>query len=165
MMDDAIYTGRVSDLIPLINTIGWSTTETLMILELVPTRWLDQAEIDKGICFLQFDTHINFNQWQVGRIFDPHKEFLWQTNDDGQFQVIYTGKVIGLSELNSIDVDWQSSQTSYMLWGRSLKSEELKILGIQEDSAVFLELQLPRLLYYPVSVKKDKKCRLQLKVL
>jgi hypothetical protein len=131
----------------------------------VPTRWLSEEESKNGICFICFDMTIAFNQWQAGRIFDSKKEFLWQMNNDGQFQVIYTGEEMDLPELNLINEDWQDFQTSYLLWGRSLNSTELKSLRIQEDTTIFLELQLPRLLNYPVAVSQDKKHRLRLNII
>ncbi len=145
-MDDIIYTGKVTDLNPIVAKIEWKTGNTLMILECLQTGWVDKDERNNLICFEKFNIEQNFNTFQEGRIFDPEKELVWSQLDNEQFQVIYSGAGAELPELQSAEAEWECSEpVKYMLWGRSLKTEP-----------VFLELQIPRLLGYPFSCEKDK---------
>jgi len=147
-MNDIIYTGQVADISPLIGEIGW-LPDTLMILERMPVQWMEPEERENGICFEVFDIGKDFNSWHRGRIFDLNKELVWSQSGGDGFQVVYTGADAELPDLKKAVPDWEVSTETYMLWGRSSGSEA-------PDADVFLELQLPRILRYPVSCGRDK---------
>lgn len=156
-MEDIICTGQVTDLAPVISEVEW-LEDALMILERVPTHWLSEDERENGILFRKFDVNQDFNSWQVGRIFDKEKELIWKwINMD--CQIIYSGLALDLPEfqLNNADLE-RTDPIDYFLWGENVTSKITK-----GQPPVFLELQIPRLLYYPVQCKK-KKARPVLKI-
>lgn len=151
-MDDVIYTGQTADMNILIPKIRWNSA--LMIPEQFQNKWLEKSERETLIRFEEFNAAEDFNAFQTGRIFDSEKELFWTWNDKDRFHVIYSGVKSDLPELQTDDTeDLEISEQKYMLWGRS-----------HGTKLVFLELQIPRLLYYPFSCKKDK-TRLALKVI
>lgn len=151
-MNDCIYEGELVDLLPLIKEIA--PNNALMILECIPTQWLDEKKRQNGLKFEKFDAGINFNTWTIGRIFDDEQELAWARNDAGKFLVSYTGKKdLILPELRRINNDgWKRSETvNYSLWGTSLQLDETME---HQNTNTFLELQIPRLLSYPVTCCK-----------
>lgn len=121
-----------------------------MILERVPEKWLNEDECENSICFKKY-AKTEFDSWQVGRIFDSDKEFRWSWNGE-RFQVIYTGCALHLPELSPMNTqNWEPSKPAqYLLWGTRFESHE------SPYGFTYLELQIPRLLCYPIS-QKDKK--------
>ena len=159
-MDDVIYTGQVeaAGLLPLIKSIQWN--DALMMLERIPTEWLGKEESEKGICFESFDDTRDFKAWQSGRIFDAQKELCWFWLKNTLFHVIYAGVKINLPSLQQVQTEhWECSKpVEYLLWGKSLKAKA------NDEQPLFFELQIPRLLCYPISCKQEQS-RLAIKVL
>lgn len=154
-MNDMIYTGKVTDLNQMIARISWPLKRNaLMILECFQNRWIDKDERENAIRFEKFDEKQNFSAFQTGRIFDFEKELFWSWHETKEFHIIYSGATTDLPELQTAETDgWEKSEQKYMLWGRK-----------HETEPVFLELQIPRLLRYPFSCKKEK-TRLALKLI
>ncbi len=151
-MDDVIYTGKVKDLNSMIAKISWRNA--LIISECFQNRWIDNDERKNAIRFEEFDGKQDFNTFRTGRVFDSEKELFWSWQETKEFRVIYSGTEADLPDLQAAETDgWEKSEQKYMLWGRKHKTEP-----------VFLELQIPRLLRYPFSCKKEK-ARLSLKLI
>lgn len=151
-MNDCIYEGEVTDLLPLLTEIA--PNNAFMMLECIPTRWLDEKERQNGIKIEKFDAGINFNTWAIGRIFDDEQELTWMRNDAGKFLVSYTAqKDLTFPDLRRINTEnWELSETvRYSLWGTNWQPDETTK---NQNTNIFLELQIPRILSYPVTCNK-----------
>lgn len=152
-MDDVILSGKITDINQLIPKIQWKESEALMILERFQNQWLEPVERENIVRFEAFQSSENFNLFQTGRIFDSEKELLWKWNYPDHFHIIYSGVSADLPELQPESTSHlEISEQKYLLWGRK-----------HETQPVFLELQIPRLLRYPLECKTDK-ARLAIKV-
>lgn len=158
-----LCSGVVKDIFMLIEEINWSLNKCYMILERVPKSWLDKDQ--EGIFFQKFNYNSPFSTFEKGRIFDCDRELRWEITESGKFWVVYAGKDIILSELNPIPTEYLETSTStYLLWGKKVTSEILKQLGRNEKN-LFIEIQIPRILQYPVESEANKKTRVELKAL
>lgn len=152
-MDETIYWARTDDLNTVVAMLPHHG-EALMILERVPTTWLDEDERKEGLCFQQFDGDVDFNMWERGRIFCPTFELRWD-RVDGAFQVVYVGEgadLPGLQPASEVNLSVLSvEERAYYLWGERVDDDDLPRIGQPNGTDVFVELQVPRLLRYPVS--------------
>ena len=98
-----------------------------------------------------------FNAWEQGRIFHNNFELRWERNRGDIFSFIYIGesKVFPMVETKSLS-DFEVQDESYYLWGEKMTSVTLKQLNQPKATNLFLELQIPRLLRYPVSNRSGK---------
>lgn len=151
-MKEVVMTGRIKNVTSLIEAIEkHGLKNALMILERVPDQWLSEDECENSLCFKEY-AKLDFNSWQKGRVFDFEKEIRWSWNQD-HFLAIYTGPALNLPKLTMVDTKgWEVSKpTKRLLWGKRLASHNSQASGF-----AYLELQIPRLLYYPIP-RKDKK--------
>lgn len=136
-------------------------SESLMMLERVPTSFLSDDERERGICLRKYDASENFEIWEQGRIFHDDFELRWEKQDSA-FSVVYIGELKKLSMLDTRPLsDFEIQDNSYYLWGEKMTSDTLKLICQSETESLFLELQIPRLLNYPVS-KRNEKFRVKL---
>ena len=132
------------------------SSESLMMLERVPTSFLYDDERERGICLRKYDVSENFEIWEQGRIFYDDFELRWE-KQDSVFSVVYIGKSKKLSMLDARPLsDFETQCNSYYLWGEKMTSDTLKLIGQSETENLFLELQIPRLLNYPVLERNEK---------
>jgi len=131
-----------------------SADETLMLLEQVPLTWLEDEARKDGLRLEPCETTTDFNGWQRGRIFNPAFELRWERTD-GAFQIVYCGQQIDLPDFHLADgIDLTNLvANSYFLWGAKVQEDDLALIGQPAGSQVFVELQVPRLLRYPVSAQ------------
>jgi len=157
-MTEVIYWARMGDLSAAVEALP-ETEGALMLLERVPTTWLDDDERDNGLLLQPFDPATGCDLWERGRIFGPDFEVRWE-RVDGQFQVVYCGQPANqpdFSQADEVDLTTLTPQTrSYYLWGTRVKAGDLPLIGQSTNAQVFLELQVPRLLRYPVSPKAQR---------
>lgn len=108
-----------------------------MFLERVPNRWLEAAERADGIRLTQFAEQTEWDRWERGRVFSDAWELRWGDN-----RAVYTGVARELSGFhNELDLPEESRATCYLLWGR-------------RTDGGFVELQVPRVLHYPLKSKR-----------
>lgn len=162
MMTEVIYWARLERLTEAVTALP-ITDETLMLLERVPVTWLEDEERINGLRLEPFDPTTDFNLWERGRIFNPTFELRWE-QVDGSFQAIYCGQEVnlpGFQPAEEVDLSVLSSKIrSYFLWGTRVKEDDLELIGLPTSTQVFVELQVPRLLRYPVS-PQAKRIKLQ----
>jgi hypothetical protein len=163
-MEEAVQTARLDSLQPVIAHLPVTET-TRMLLEQVPTTWLDAEERRQGIRLERFDPATDFDAWTRGRIFDAGFELRWERSD-GAFQAVYCGlPEMTLPDFQAVDlgagVQPSEADPGYYLWGRKVQEEDLHQIGAAAGSLVFVELQVPRLLHYPVAPTAQ---RVQLRV-
>lgn len=117
--------------------------DAVMFLERLPSRWLDRSELADGIRFSAYDTAIDCTQWERGRVFCQAWEVRWE----GQ-HAVYTGATITLSHfVPGPDLSqWARREAGYYLWG-------------QRHGNRFIELQVARVLTYPVTAGTRVKLR------
>jgi len=166
-MSEAVYSGTISFIKPLIQTFP-VTSDTLMILEKLPAGWIEfeRHQPDSGLKFTRFNEDEDFSVWGRGRIFNQTAELRWEQTGSG-FQVVYIGPPIALSELtadatfNLADVD--KRETCYYLWGQRMSKDQLKDINWPDQAAtdIFVELQTPRVLRYPVETGVVGRLKLQ----
>ena len=167
-MSEVVYSGTVSTLLPLIQSFPVDDN-TLMILEEVPNHWIEvnPHQPDSGLKFVRFDEQENFETWGRGRIFNQTAELRWEKNKS-DFQVVYIGLPVALPNLTDDDtlnlVEMEQKETGYYLWGQRMSEKQLQDIGWENTAAanIFVELQTPRILHYPVQVQPGS--RLKLKV-
>ena len=161
-MTEHIYWHRAETLNSIVQSLN-CPAESLMMLERLPTTFLDDADRENGICLRKFDTDENFDAWERGRIFHEDFELHWE-KESGEFTVVYIGKQIDLPTFTEeVREEMESQVVDYYLWGEKVMKDQLRLIGQPETENLFLELQIPRLLRYPVP-NQDKKTRIKLSV-
>ena len=144
------------NLLPILEKLD-SPAEALMMLERVPNTFLPDSERESGICLRKYNASENFDDWERGRIFHKNFELRWEKQEEG-FVVVYIGepKALPLMTNPKLLSDFEVQDESYYLWGERVSADDLKTINQPETANVFLELQIPRLLHYPVSNRNGK---------
>ena len=143
-MTEQICWGTTDQLLPIVQALN-CPSESLMILERVPSTFLPDDERQKGICLRKYDKDESFEAWEYGRIFHNNFELRWEKQSEA-FTITYIGQPKKLPMPNTKSLsDFETHDESYYLWGEKLTTANL-----------FLELQIPRLLHYPVSNRNEK---------
>jgi hypothetical protein len=117
--------------------------DAVMFLERLPDRWMNREEIADGIRLDIYDAAINLTQWERGRVFCEQWELRWEGE-----RAIYTGAPALLTNFVAGPDLSQSvrQETSYYLWGK-------------RQGQRFIELQVARILSYPVTAGNRVKLR------
>lgn len=108
------------------------------------------------------------NNYPSGWIFDTTGELKWQKVEES-LQIVYTGERLQESKMTSQVVplnnsDFTRQEKRVYLWGKKVAKEQLRNeMGFDEHEEVFVELQIPQYLKYPV-VPQGKKNRVQILV-
>lgn len=118
----------------------------LMFLERVPSVYLSDAEVQKGIMLTQYDAATDITGWERGRIFCPDWELRWD-----QQNMLYTGIPLSIDNFKqTLDLRlYTKHEASYYLWGQ------------REAPNRFIELQIPRVLHYPVEATEKGRVKLR----
>lgn len=156
-MTEQIYWGTTGKLHQIIQALECSD-ESLMLLERVPCFFLSDDERQDGICLRKYNARENFEAWERGRIFNDDFELRWEKQDQ-VFVVVYIGKPKDLPMLGTDTKSLSGFKTyndDYYLWGEKLSEDRLKLIEQPTAISLFLELQVPRLLHYPVSNQNEK---------
>jgi hypothetical protein len=154
-MTEQICWGTTEKLIPIVQALE-CPTESLMMLERVPITFLSDDERQKGICLWKYNKDKNFEAWEHGRIFHNDFELQWEKQDVA-FVVVYIGesKALPMPDTKPLS-DFETHDESYYLWGEKMTADSLKRIDQPVTTNLFLELQIPRLLRYPVSNRNEK---------
>ena len=154
-MTEQICWGAIEELCPIVQALD-CLTEALVMLERVPSTFLSDDEQDEGICLRKYDAGENFEAWEQGRIFHNNFELRWEKHD-GVFIAVYIGKLKALPMPHVKPLsDFEVQDDSYYLWGKKITVDTLKLINQSETANLFLELQIPRLLCYPVSNRNER---------
>jgi len=154
-MTEQLCWGKTAHLLSIVQALD-CPLEALMMLERVPSSFVSEAEQEKGICLRKYDASENFEAWERGRIFHNDFELRWE-KQDGPFVAVYIGKPKTLPMLDAkLLSDFETQDESYYLWGEKMTTADLKRIKQPETANLFLELQIPRLLSYPVSNRNEK---------
>lgn len=109
----------------------------VMFLEREPSAWLERDEVTSGIQLAAFDAQSNWSAWERGRIFCEAWELSWERK-----RTIYVGTSIELSDFHpgpNLPADPERiCDSHFYLWG-------------ERDQDRFLELQVSRVLHYPLA--------------
>ncbi|HXL03344.1 MAG TPA: CRISPR-associated protein Csx19 [Bacillota bacterium] len=117
--------------------------------------WFQEKDQEK-IFLGTLDKWFNTEDWAKGRVFCQVAEVRWHYSNGG-YQVIFTGNGHNASSLKSAEInltDCIVRDTNYLLWGERLRNPGE--YGIESEDSVFLEIQIPRLLFYPVPESTDR---------
>ena len=148
-MTEQICWGTAENLLPIVQALD-CPPELLMMLERVPTAFLPDAEQKSGICLKKYDTSENLEAWERGRIFHNNFELRWE-KQGGVFVIVYIGELTELPMPHIMSLSgFETQDETYYLWGERMSADTLKAIGQPEATNSFLELQIPRLLPYPV---------------
>lgn len=150
-MNDVILQGFVDDIGQLLQEFSFPG-ESWMLLKR-EDDWF-QREGQEKIVFDAFQQEPDIWEWAKGCVFCRNGEIRWCKANVG-YQVVFTGKEC-ISSLKPADInltDCEIQETKYLLWGKKLDSPEE--YGIESGGSVFLEMQIPRLLTYPVPDDAD----------
>ena len=159
-MPEQICWGTTEKLSTIIQALDCSP-ELLMMLERVPTVFLPDAEQKSGICLQPYDTSENLEAWERGRIFHNNFELRWE-KQDSVFVIVYIGELTELPMPHTESLsEFETQDETYYLWGERMSADNLKAISQPETANLFLELQIPRLLPYPVS-NRDGQSRVKI---
>lgn len=146
LMNDVILQGFVDDIGQLLQEFNFPS-ESWMLLER-EDDWFHR-ECQEKIVFDFFRQQPDIGGWAQGCVFCRNGEVRW-CKANGGYQVVYTGEEC-VSSLKSADINLtkcEMQKTKYLLWGKKLDNPEE--YGLEVKGSVFLEIQIPRLLAYPV---------------
>ena len=154
-MTEQICWGTTEKLIPIVQALE-CPTESLMMLERVPNTFLSDDERQEGICLQKYDASENFEAWEHGRIFHNDFELRWEREGE-IFVIVYTGeqKKFPVPHTKLLS-EFEVQDESYYLWGEKMTVDALKRIDQPATTNLFLELQIPQLLRYPVSNRNEK---------
>ena len=149
-MAEQICWGTSENLLPIVHTLDNSQENLLVMLERVPHAFLSDDERKSGICLQTYEASENFEAWERGRIFHKTFELRWEKQDD-IFVIVYIGepRELPMGHIKSLS-EFETQDETYYLWGERMAADTLKAIGQSEATNLFLELQIPRLLSYPV---------------
>ena len=154
-MTEQFCWGRTGNLLPIVQALD-CPPESLVMLERVPINFLSHGERENGVCLREYDANENFEIWERGRIFYNDFELRWE-KQDGDFDIVYIGQPKKLLMLDTKPLsELETQDNSYYLWGEKITGDTLKKIGQPKAANLFLELQIPRLLSYPVSNRNEK---------
>lgn len=154
-MTEQMYWGRNEKLLPILHALD-CPPESLMILERMPNAFLSDNEQKNGICLQAYDASKNIEMWERGRIFHNKFELRWE-KQDSVFVIVYIGEPIELPMLHTKSLsEFETQDETYYLWGERMSADALESMNQPATMDVFLELQIPRLLSYPVSNQDGK---------
>lgn len=154
-MAEQICWGTSENLLPIVHALD-CLPESLMMLERVPNVFLSDDEQKRGICLQAYDTNENFEAWERGRIFHNKFELRWE-KQGSVFVSVYIGEPTELPMPHTESLsDFETQDETYYLWGERVSADNLKAIGQPEATNLFLELQIPRLLPYPVPNGSEK---------
>ncbi|NJO82766.1 MAG: hypothetical protein HC828_08025 [Blastochloris sp.] len=155
-MGEQIGWTHVPEITATVQAIDWSDT-AYMYLEQIPTTLLDESAIRDGIQLKHYGHDTRFDDWKRGRIFDQHQELRWEWTGTC-FHVVYCGSSLP-TDLTTFPLAIVAEQThSYYAWGKQIRREDRAMLGLAKEELTFVEAQIPRFLYYPVSDKAEQVC-------
>ncbi len=154
-MTDQICWGTAENLLPIVQALD-CPPELLMILERVPNVFLSDDEKKIGICLQKYDASENLEAWERGRIFHRNFELRWE-KQGSVFVIGYIGEPteLPMPHIKSLS-EFDIQDETYYLWGERMSADNLKAIDQPEATNLFLELQIPRLLFYPVSNQGGK---------
>ncbi len=168
-MSEVVYVGTVSNVTPVAHAFPVNDN-TFMILEKLPTEWINDADRnspDKGLIFAGFDSSKQFDDWGRGRIFNQTAELRWeQTTSD--FQAVYIGPPVELPGLIADDTlnlaEAKQRESGYYLWGQRMSTNQLEDMNWVDTTAtdIYVELKTPRVLRYPVQAEVSSRLKLQM---
>ncbi len=149
-MTEQICWGTAENLLPIVQALD-CPPELLMMLERVPNAFLSDDEQKPGICLQPYDASENLEVWERGRIFHNNFELRWE-KQDGVFVIVYIGEPTELPMPHTESLsEFETQDETYYLWGERMSPDNRKAVGQPNTTNLFLELQIPRLLPYPVS--------------
>ena len=159
-MTEQIYWGTTENLLPIVQALD-CTSESLMMLERVPTAFLSDDEQNSGICLRAYDANEDLRMWERGRIFHNNFELRWEKQGD-VFVIVYIGEPAELPVPHTKSLSgFKTKDETHYLWGERMSSHNLKAIGQPNATNLFLELQIPRLLPYPIS-NRGRKSRVKI---
>lgn len=154
-MAEQICWGMVDSLLQIVGALDYPP-ESMLMLERVPSTFLSDTERQEGICLRKYKANENLEIWEHGRIFCNDFELRWEKQEKG-FVTVYIGEPKGL-QLSDTELlsDFEIHDQSYYLWGEKMTEDTLQLINQLGATNSFLELQIPRLLHYPVSNRNEK---------
>ena len=153
---------RSEKLLPILHALD-CPPESLMLLERIPKAFLSDDEQKNGICLQAYNASKDIETWERGRIFHNNFELRWE-RQESVFVIVYIGEPTALPMLHTKSLsEFEIQDETYYLWGERMSADALESMNQIEATNVFLELQIPRLLFYPVS-NQDEKNRVKISV-
>jgi hypothetical protein len=150
---EVIAVDHRTNLSATLTALAWSQT-CYAYLEHIPTKWMGNRGSREGLQLIQYNPGTPFNQWQRGRIFDATQELKWEWFA-GKFHLVYCGPnpPDGLTERLTVT---GAQQRAYFTWGTRVPDDNRKALGIAQTESAYIELQIPRVLHYPVDPTSER---------
>lgn len=144
----------VPSVVDVLRAMPWAET-ACMYLERMPQTWLDEVARQQGVRCQRYDAATPFDTWERGRVFDAQQELKWERYPVG-FHAVYCG-VQPPAGWTGVDLHTeQRRDCTYYLWGTRVPDADRALLGVAPEAPVFVELQIPRLLVYPVPLQQRR---------
>jgi hypothetical protein len=134
-----------------------ANTDIFMYLERVPMSVLSEHERQEGIRLERYEPTWTFDQWERGRVFDATSECKWE-RFGSHIHLVYCGPQPpdGFAIIPDAAQTWRDQD--YYLWGERVSDVDKQTLGLPLHEPAFVELQIPRILRYPVSLSAERVC-------
>ena len=136
--------------------------ESLLLTEQLPTHFVNAQERRNMLRFEIYGTEVDVAAYTSGRLFQSDFELHWE-QQNSLFQVVYLGSEQNKSRLYDFnlkeDVTFRNRLESekleyrekkYYLFGEQMDEDEQREHTETVHGKSFVELRIPRLLYYPV---------------
>lgn len=140
----------ISKLTTTIRNLAGLADTTYVYREGAVTALLNELMRRDGVRLETYQSSMEFEPWQRGRIFQAQYELKWERIGTC-FHVVYCGQQLPASFQ---PVQWAAvgrQSVPYYLWGQRVTADDRQLLDLKPDEPAFVELQIPRILFYPVS--------------
>jgi hypothetical protein len=140
-----------------IHALAEAHADALLYLERVPSQMLNDRERQQGIRLEPYQRACDLDQWERGRLFHPAYECKWERYGS-LVHLVYCGPHPPDGWTIIPETPATSHDQTYYLWGKRVSAADCVSLGLSPDARAFVELQIPRILRYPVSESAERVC-------
>jgi CRISPR-associated protein (TIGR03984 family) len=136
--------------------------ESLLLTEQLPTHFVNAQERRNMLRFEIYGPDVDIATYTSGRLFQNDFELHWE-QQNSLFQVVYLGSEQNKARLNDFNLKEDTTfrdrlesekleyrEKKYYLFGEQMDEDEQREYTEPVHGKSFVELRIPRLLYYPV---------------
>ena len=163
-MAESIVTLSHSNVSDIVAQIGFSGSAFLILETLEKADVRPVLGMSTYVIVDTLKSGWNLNNYPAGRVFHRRGELKWQ-REGSRFHLVY----IGLQPPQKLSLDALKPLPAYRdkyvyLWGQKVEKEQLQHeMGFDQNDTIFVELQIPQYLKYPV-VPKRERSRIRIRV-
>ena len=163
-MAESIVTLSHSNVSDIVAQIGFSGSAFLILETLEKADVRPVLGMSTYVIVDTLKSGWNLNNYPAGRVFHRRGELKWQ-REGSRFHLVY----IGLQPPQKLSLDALKPLPAYRdkyvyLWGKKVEKQQLRNeMGFNQNVEIFVELQIPQYLKYPV-IPQKKEGRVQIQI-